>query len=367
MRDIYVMIKPVSGHCNMRCQYCFYTDEMAKREKGDCGTMSQETLEAIIRKSLSLVRTRCVFAYQGGEPTLAGLDFYEESIRLQKKYNLCGVEIQNVLQTNGLALDEKWCRFLAENHFLVGISLDGIKETHDKYRRTVRNEDTYFKVLETIKRLDEFGVEYNILTVVNDKTASKIERIYEKYRKSGIVYQQYIICMDPIGEGVGGADFSLTPKLYEQFLKELFRLWLIDWQKGCQPVIRQFENWIGILKGYTPEACEQRGVCGVQNIVEADGTVYPCDFYAIDGYELGNIREDSWEDIYKKREAIGFREKSKRYPEECKHCKYAHLCRNGCLRYRDVSGKNVFCSAYKGFFEQYYETMMHIAWETRLR
>lgn len=361
MKDIYVMMKPVSGLCNMRCQYCFYMDEMENREKGNCGFMSEETLEHIIEKALLVTDEVCTFAYQGGEPTLAGIEFFEKSIKFQEKYNKKKIKIQNVLQTNGYALDEKWCRFFAENGFLIGVSVDGIKETHDKYRKTIAGEETYFKILENIRMLEKYGVEYNVLTVINGKTAPKIGRIYEKYKKLGFRYQQYIVCLDPAGKMSGGEEYSLTPDAYGQFLLDLFRLWEIDWKQGCQPVIRQFENWVGILKGYLPEACEQRGVCGVQNIVEADGSVYPCDFYAMDGYQIGNILRDSFEEIYQKRTQSGFIEESRNYPVACKACKYYHLCRGGCRRHRDEEGENYFCQSYKMFFGQYYDKLQAIA------
>lgn len=323
--------------------------------------MSEETLEQIIKKALSFAEEVCTFAYQGGEPTLAGLAFFEKSIKLQKQYNKKKIKIQNVLQTNGYALDEAWCRFFAENGFLLGVSVDGVKETHDKYRKTAMGEETYFKVLENIRLLEQYGVEYNILTVVNGKTAPKIGRIYERYKKMGFRYQQYIVCLDPVGKETGEEEYSLTPEVYGQFLMNLFRLWEIDLQKGCQPVIRQFENWVGILRGYLPEACEQRGVCSVQNIVEADGSVYPCDFYAMDGYQIGNITHDSLEEIYQKREQSGFLESSRNHPEECKACRYYQLCRGGCQRHRDAAGRNRFCKSYKMFFEKHYDKLQLIA------
>lgn len=142
---------------------------------------------------------------------------------------------------------------------------------------------------------DQFGMEYNILTVVNQKTAYNIKEIYREYQRNGWKYQQYIACLEPIGEEQGQKEYALTPKLYGEFLINLFELWYMDYKKGMQPYIRMFENYIGILLGYCPEACEQNGTCQIQNVVEADGSVYPCDFYALDEYWLGNFNTDKWQ------------------------------------------------------------------------
>lgn len=369
--SIHVMIKPASGLCNMRCKYCFYTDEMNKREQGSYGIMTLETLEAVIRETLRFAQGECTIAYQGGEPTLAGLDFFRKSMELQKKYNINQVKISNALQTNGYELDEEWCRFFAEHHFLVGLSVDGIKAVHDAYRKDAAGQDTYFRILETAGRLEAHKVDFNVLTVVNGKTAPKIRRIYEQYHKLGFRYQQYIPCLDPLGEKPGGHEYSLTPRAYGQFLIDLFELWEIDYRKGKQPYIRQFENWVGILMGLQPEACDQRGVCNIQNIVEADGSVYPCDFYVLDKYRIGNLKHDSFETIYRNREASGFLESSRNHDSGCLECPYIALCRGGCRRHRDgtmeseTGGRNYFCEAYRMFFGRWGERLAEIAGECR--
>ena len=192
MPAIHVMMKPASGLCNMRCQYCFYADEMEKRSQASYGIMSFATLENVIRRTLEFAEGSCTIAFQGGEPTLAGLDFFRECIRLEQKYNTKNVTISHALQTNGYGLNEEWCQFFAKNHFLIGLSVDGIKATHDLYRKDAAGKDTYFRVLESAKLLEAAGVEFNVLMVVNGKTAPKIRRIYENFRKLGFSWQQYI-------------------------------------------------------------------------------------------------------------------------------------------------------------------------------
>lgn len=350
-----IMVKPVSGLCNMRCSYCFYADEMSHRQQASRGAMDRETMEEVIRKSLASAADGCTFAFQGGEPTLAGLDFYREWLELERGCNEKGLVISHALQTNGYLLDEEWCDFFARNHFLVGLSVDGIKAAHDAFRRDARGEETYFRVLAGAELLKKAGAEFNVLTVVNSRTAPKIRRIYEQYRKLGFRWQQYIACLDPVSERQGGREYSLSPEAYGRFLIDLFELWEIDVKKGTQPYIRQFENYVGILLGKEPESCEQRGYCSRQTVVEADGSVYPCDFYAMDEYCLGNLRTQEPEDIERRRRELSFSESSLNHAPECGKCRYFSICRGGCRRHRGgkdrAEGENYFCRAYKMFFE----------------
>lgn len=365
MPQIHVMIKPASGLCNMRCKYCFYADEMAKRKQASYGMMSIDTLEHVIREIFRFADTQCTIAFQGGEPTLIGLDFYRQCIQLEKKYNTKNIKVFHALQTNGYALDEQWYSFFAENDFLIGLSVDGIKATHDAYRKDIDGHDTYFHIVEKADGLKQAGVDFNILTVVNGKTAPKIQKIYEKYKKLGFVWQQYIACLDPIHEKQGQQEYSLTPQLYGRFLIDLFKLWDLDLRQGNQPYIRQFENYIGILMGHLPESCEQRGVCSFQNIVEADGSVYPCDFYVLDEYCLGNLRTDSFEVIEQRRKESRFIENSMNHIEKCRSCPYFIMCRGGCRRHREQwgieLGENYFCESYKMFFDACLPRMKKIA------
>lgn len=365
MPPIHILMKPASGLCNMRCRYCFYADEMEKRNQASYGVMSLETLENVLRRVLDFAEGECTIAFQGGEPTLAGLDFYRSCIRMEKKYNLKNVGITHAIQTNGYLLDGEWCSFLAENGFLVGLSLDGVKATHDAYRRDAEGGDTYFHTLDAARMLKEAGAQFNILTVVNGKTAPRIRRIYENYRKLGFAWQQYIACLEPAGETRGVLDYALTPMVYGRFLIDLFELWYLDWQQGKQPYIRQFENYIGILAGYEPESCEQRGICSFQNIVEADGGVYPCDFYCTDAYRLGNLNEDGFDSIISRLKETGFLEASADCPKRCKECPYLRVCRGGCRRHREMPdgalGGNYFCESYRMFFEACLPRMKEIA------
>ncbi|MGN1024634.1 MAG: anaerobic sulfatase maturase [Lachnospiraceae bacterium] len=368
----YVLMKPASGNCNMNCRYCFYRDEAEKRKIASYGMMSEETLENAIRKLLHQGKGSYTIAFQGGEPTLRGLDFYRKAVKFSEEYNASGSEVTFALQTNGYLLDENWCAFFKEHHFLVGISVDGTRATHDLFRVGQDDHGTYDRVRRSVDLLKAYDVDYNILTVVNRATAEHIREIYQEYRRNGWQYQQYITCLDPIGTEPGSLPYSLTPRAYGQFLIDLFGLWYKNWRQGREPYIRQFDNYIGILLGYEPESCEQRGVCSVQCVIEADGSVYPCDFYALDSYRLGNINTDRLPDLMSSPVGADFVKGSLQVSSRCRQCPYAVLCRDGCRRSRvrnegEDGYTNYFCEGYRMFFDACGERLREVAQETAAR
>ncbi len=365
MPPISVLIKPASSGCNMSCSYCFYCDEAEKRSQRSYGIMSEQTLKNVIRKTLLRAEGMIGYAFQGGEPTLAGPDFFRRAVELEKQYNKNRIRIDNSLQTNGLLIDEEWCRFLAEQNFLVGLSVDGTEEIHDSLRRTVSGGPTYGRVLAAAEMMDAFGVYYNILTVVTPQVADQIRTIYFLYRDRGWDYQQYIVCLDPLGDPRGQYAWSISPEKYGRFLIELFDLWYADLMHDRQPLIRQFENYVALAAGRIPESCDMRGTCGIQNVVEADGSVYPCDFYVMDEYRLGNFNDDRLDAVDEARRRIGFVERSERLDPDCRECPYCRLCRGGCQRSRvwdaDAAAyRNYFCEGYRMFFEHSYGKLMDI-------
>lgn len=366
MPPISLLIKPASGLCNMKCDYCFYCDETKKRSQESFGLMSEATLRNVIRKTVLRAEGACTIAFQGGEPTLCGLDFFKKAVEYAAHFNRKGIRIDFALQTNGLAITDEWCEFFAKNHFLIGISIDGLKEIHNTYRHTKAGEDTYERILKTTQLFDKYHVEYNVLTVIHRETAQQIKDIYRHYRENGWDYMQFITCLDPLGEARGQKIYSLLPQMYGQFLIDLFDMWYEDLNRGNAPFVRQFENYIGILLGHMPESCEQRGTCGIQYVVEADGGVYPCDFYVLDEWKLGNFNENRIDDIDAMRKDKGFLNRSRNHPQSCKACRWFALCRGGCYRSRlgeeePDTGLNYFCEGYKMFFEKCYDRMQAIA------
>ena len=357
MPPLSLLIKPASGSCNMRCKYCFYIDETENRTDGCTGRMTDEVVHLLVDKALNYAVGDCTFAFQGGEPTLAGIEFFRrfadcvDSHPMSKK-----LRIHYSIQTNGYALDEEWARWFAAHNVLVGISLDGPKEIHDRYRVDHAGGGTFNRVMASIRLLQKFNVDFNILTVVSGSNARHGRQVYDFFKKNDFRYQQYIECLDPIGEVQGGHDYSLTPEKYEAFLKSMFDGWYQDMKNGRYVYNRYFENLMMIMAGQRPEGCNFQGFCSPQWVIEADGSVYPCDFYALDQWLLGNIKTDSFEQMQKNREESGFTALSKPLPEDCKNCRWLMLCRNGCRRNREPlgegnDGKNYFCSAYRGFLE----------------
>lgn len=366
MPPLNLLIKPASGSCNMRCRYCFYADETEKRETALRGRMSSGTMHLLVDKAFAYADGECTFSFQGGEPTLAGRDFFRDlSAYVAQHPNPKRIQVHYAVQTNGYALDEAWAAWCAENHVLVGVSLDGPKEIHDRYRVDASGKGTYQRVTASIRLLKKYGVEYNILTVVTAANARRAGQLYTYFKKNGHAYQQYIECLDPIGETQGGHEYSLTPERYETFLKNLFDAWYLDMKAGHYVYNRYFENLMMILDGQAPESCNMRGECSRQWVVEADGSVYPCDFYALDEWRLGDIRTDSFEQMDEKRNALEFVEWSRQIPAECGACRWYALCRNGCRRNREpvtreTTSRNYFCPAYRKFFEYAYPRLLEI-------
>ncbi len=366
MPALSLLIKPASGNCNMRCRYCFYADELDNREIRSYGKMSVDTMHTIVDKAMEYGDYECTIAFQGGEPTLAGLDFYRDLVAYVTAHeNPKKLKIHYALQTNGYLINEEWAAFLGENHFLVGVSLDGLKEIHDRYRLDAAGKGTYQRVISAIRLLEKHHVEYNVLTVVTAATARNGQKIYNYFKKNHFAYQQYIECLDPIGEEPGQHEYSLTPEKYGEFLKSMFDAWYLDMRSGTYVYNRYFENLMMIMAGQQPESCNMRGVCGKQWVFEADGSVYPCDFYALDQWRLGNIQENSFEEMDEKRDELGFIQWSMQQQEDCRKCRWFGLCRNGCRRNRepvtaDSTNRNYFCKSYQMFFEYAYPRLAEI-------
>ncbi|OUQ21282.1 anaerobic sulfatase maturase [Lachnoclostridium sp. An14] len=365
MRPLQLLIKPSSANCNLNCKYCFYCDEGNKRETFSYGFMNEETLEVLVKKAFDYADGYCGFAFQGGEPTLVGLPFFERLMELERRYNTKNIPVDNSIQTNGYRLSEEWGEFFRRENFLVGLSLDGIKSTHDAYRVNKKGEGSFGEIMKTAEMFNRLGVEYNILTVVNGKTGLRAAKIYDFYKKNGFGYLQFIACLDPVGEEPGKRDYSLTPEIYGRFLIDLFDRWYEDVKTGTQPYIRQFENVVGMVAGCEPESCEQRGICSVQNVIEADGSVYPCDFYALDEYRLGNVHTHDFYELRSNPVTERFVRDSAESLEDCRNCRFFAICRGGCRRNRvTLAGgerKNYFCPAYRMFYEATIERFRELA------
>ena len=347
LRDLSVLIKPASSLCDLHCAYCFYRDEAEHRGIPSCGLMTRETASVLISRALAHARRSCTFIFQGGEPTFSGLDFFRYFVSEVKRQNAGGLEIFYALQTNGQSLDREWAEFFRENRFLVGVSLDGTAEMHDR----LRGKGTHKKVMRSIALLKSCGVEFNILTVVTSESVRSTEAMYNFFKRNELYFQQYIPCIDAID----GESF-LSAEEYGRFLIRLFRFWERDAVSSRPVSVRYFDELVRMLLGEQPGSCGMSGVCSMQYVIESSGDVYPCDFYCMDGYRLGNILEDDFDSVDTRRKLSGFLEASAA-PVECRSCPHLLLCRGGCRRDRDFSsgkelGRNRLCEGYRLFFDE---------------
>jgi uncharacterized protein len=357
MPPLSVMIKPVSGLCNMQCHYCFYVDEMHNRKQSIYPKMSIEMLKTVVRKVMACAEVSVSFAFQGGEPTLIGLPFFEALVKFQKQYNTQKLKIYNAVQTNGYDLPDEMLRFFAKEKFLLGVSLDGIKETHDALRPDRQGRPTYQRIWETTQKMRKFGVEFNILCVVNAYVAKRPKEVFDTL--APFSYLQFIACLDKLDGST--RLYSLTPELYTNFLKTTFDLYYEYFMKGQMISVRNFDNYVGIILGMPPENCSMGGRCSSYLLIEGDGSVFPCDFYVLDQWKLGNIQTDSLRRLLKSDLARVFIEESMLVPDKCRACLWYFLCRNGCKRERGVDGLNRWCECFSEFFEYSIDRMKKIA------
>ena len=337
MKQLQFLIKPAAGYCNMRCQYCFYRDEQQNRVNPDDCIMSFTTAETLIQRCFAEIEQGgyISFAFQGGEPTLAGLDFFRFFTQTVQKYNQKRVTVQYAIQTNGLAVTEEWAKFFSEENFLVGISLDGTPNVHDALRP------------------DASGVECNLLCVVTKQLAKKAERVYKSMKATGVRYLQFIPCLDPLGMPQGQQNYSLTPELYARFLCALFDAWYRDWKTSTYVSVRLFEDYIHLLMGGPAVTCSTTGRCGGYMVVEGSGVVYPCDFFCLDAYKLGTVQADTLQSLLASEKMRVFIADGWQIPAECQPCRWVHLCRGGCKRDCDPADKaqrSYYCKALQKFF-----------------
>jgi len=363
---ISILIKPASSMCNMRCKYCFYADVSEHRSVKNHGIMSLGILETIVRSAFEYASDGpCNFAFQGGEPTMCGLDFYKYLIKFQDKYNTKKIPVTNAIQTNGYCINDNWAKFFADNNFLVGLSLDGPKNVHDLYRHDSAGKGTWNTVTNTASLFNKYKVEFNILCVVNNIVAKKGASIYNFYKKNNFRYIQFIPCLDSFDDDIVN-DFSLDPKCYEDFLKTTFNLYYNDFKNNNYISIRTFDNYVSMILGQHPECCGMSGVCTSYFVIESDGSVYPCDFYVLDKYKMGNINTQNFSQLAKAETAKTFVKQSYFVDDKCKKCKWLQICRGGCRRNREpmVDEKlslNQFCTAYKNFFSYAADKLKEIA------
>lgn len=352
MRSVTFLIKPASSLCNMRCRYCFYHDIADIREIRSMGMMSESTAEAVIRQAFSAVDAGgyVQFTFQGGEPTLAGLPFFQHFLTLEEKYRTRPVTVGHAIQTNGLNIDESWAAFLKQHDFLVGISIDGNSHIHDTYRTDAAHKGTWSRVTQALGILQKHGVQTNILCVVTSTVAKSPQKVYYALRALGGHPLQFIPCLDPMEAERGAEPHSLQPEAYGRFLRSLFDCWYWDWKSGNYISIRTFDDYLRILMGMQPSTCAAAGACGSYLVVEGDGSLYPCDFYVLDEWKIGNIHDMTLTQALSSPASTRFLQDGALRPENCRGCRFFPICRGGCKRDWTALRQNYYCESFQTFF-----------------
>ncbi len=346
-----LLIKPASGDCNLHCAYCFYHDRANDPYAAQpVRRMTPAVLDAVIRQGMALDRHQATFGWQGGEPTLCGLDFFRQAVTLQKRYGASGQAVSNGLQTNALLLDAEWARFLAEYRFLLGVSLDGPAELHDHYRRYAQGGPTHARVRERLELLRTHRVECNILTVVNAATVRHGAAIYDYLVGEGFQYLQFIPCVESDPQTGRPIEFSVQPEAFGDFLCQVFDRW---YNGGAPQVsVRDFEATLAIYLGMESPMCCYQERCGGYLVVEHNGDLYPCDFYVREDLRLGNVQTLGLERAFAGAELGAFATRKAAPRAECQACAWLALCHQGCPRMVGVSGarSHYLCRAYQQFF-----------------
>jgi uncharacterized protein len=359
MKEMSVMIKPASSMCGMRCRYCFYADESKHRSVPNYGVMAEETKARLIENIFCDLQDgdRMTFAFQGGEPTLAGLSFYEDFVQRVKERQ-GNVSVSYAIQTNGILLDEEWCAFLKKNRFLVGLSLDGHQALHNKNRVDASGAGTFASVMAAKALLEKSGTDFNILTVLTSEAAQQPQRLWSFIKRENIRFIQFIPCLGPI-EGNGS---RLSPREHYSFFSCLFPLWKALIGSGKYISVSLFEEIVELFAYGRAGACGMNGRCCPQCVVEADGSAYPCDFYCMDEHRVGNLAEMTLRQVFEASAAAAFREARRELPETCLDCRFKPICNGGCKRispstHADPDG---FCG-FRALLDETLDELMDIA------
>ncbi|GBE57473.1 anaerobic sulfatase-maturating enzyme [bacterium BMS3Abin01] len=370
--SFHLLAKPAGAGCNLACDYCFFLSK-DKLYPGSDLRMSDQVLEEYIRQYIQAQQVpQATIAWQGGEPTLMGLDFFRRSVELARKYRRGGMEIQHTIQTNGTTLNDEWCSFFKENGFLVGISLDGPSKLHDKYRRDKRGRPTFSKVMAGLELLKKHKVDFNILASVHRANVRRPLDVYRFFRdKVGAEFIQFIAIVERdndtgFQEGGKVTRRSVKPEQYGSFLCEVFDEWV---RRDVGTVFVQlFDAALGAWVGAPGGLCIFSPTCGTALVLEHNGDLYSCDHFVEPGYLLGNIMERPLAELVASDKQRRFgRDKLDKLPQFCRSCNVLFACRGGCPKNRfseAATGErclNYLCAGYKYFYQHIGNSMETMA------
>lgn len=362
---LYIMLKPVGAVCNLRCSYCYYLDKKDLYPDDKQFVMSDTLLEKFIEEYInSQTMPQVLFTWHGGEALMRNIDFYKKAIALQKKYAR-GRQIDNALQTNGTLLTDEWCRFFKENNFLIGISLDGPQQFHDRYRKTKDKRPSFYRVMKGIELLKKHEVEFNILAVVNDYNVDHPLDFYNFFKSIGAQFIQF----SPIVEKIDGimAPWNVPADKWGDFLISIFDEWVK--QDVGQTYVQMFDAALANWAGVDPGVCIFAKECGHAGVMEFNGDVYACDHFVSPEYKVGNIYSNSLMEMMYSQKQINFgKDKHQTLPQQCNCCKYKFACWGECPKNRIIKtaegedGLNYLCEGYYKFFDHiapYMDYMKH--------
>jgi uncharacterized protein len=369
------MLKPRGPICNMDCEYCYY---LSKQElyPNSRFRMKADLLEGYTRQYIEAQPSQEVtFAWQGGEPTLMGVRFYQQAVEYQKKYSRPGMKIANTFQTNGLLLNEAWCQFLRDNHFLVGLSLDGPRKMHDVYRVDRAGKGTFERVMAALRLLQKHKVEYNILATLHAANAGQPLEVYRFLRdKAAARFIQFIpiVARPDQPEKDEVKDFSITGKQYGGFLMAVFDEWVR--QDVGQVFVQIFDVALAAWSGLPRGLCVFEETCGNALVMEHNGDVFSCDHFVDPAFYLGNIKEENLLDLVgsEKQQRFG-QAKKEDLPRYCRECEVRFVCNGGCPKDRFLltpdgePGLNFLCEGYRAFFNHIRPAMDFMAAELRAK
>ena len=369
-KPLYVMLKPTGAHCNLACKYCYYLEKNKLYPTAQRHLMSDEILEQFTREYIEAqTMNQVLFTWHGGEPLLRSIDFYRKALSLQQKY-AGGRRIDNVIQTNGTLLTDEWCEFFAQNHWLVGISIDGPQPYHDHYRLTAAGKPSWKKVMQGIKLLKKHGVEWNAMAVVNAYNANHPLEFYRFFKENGCQFLQFTPIVERLTRHEDGrtlasladkndiplSEASVTPEQWGKFLCAIFDEWV---RKDVGKIFVEIfdctlANWMGI----SPGICAYSKECGHAGVMEHNGDVYSCDHFVFPEYKLGNIRDHSLIDmLYGEQQQEFSRLKHSSLPRQCKECDMEFACHGECPKNRFMkdkygdSGLNYLCPGYYHYYQ----------------
>lgn len=369
-KPLYVMLKPAGAHCNLACKYCYYLEKTKLYPTAQRHLMSDEMLEQFTREYIEAqTMNQVLFTWHGGEPLLRSIDFYRKALSLQQKY-AGGRRIDNVIQTNGTLLTDEWCEFFAQNHWLVGISIDGPQPDHDHYRLTTAGKPSWKKVMQGIKLLKKHGVEWNAMAVVNAYNANHPLEFYRFFKENGCQFLQFTPIVERLTRHEDGrtlasladkdeislSEASVAPEQWGYFLCAIFDEWVRE--DVGKIFVEIFDctlaNWMGI----SPGICAYSKECGHAGVMEHNGDVYSCDHFVFPEYKLGNIRDHSLIDmLYGEQQQEFSRLKHSSLPRQCKECDMEFACHGECPKNRFMkdkygdSGLNYLCPGYYHYYQ----------------